>query len=583
MNFELQRGSRSRVLAALLLGIAGVFVIRLFYLQIIQYGYYRGLANAEQIKELTIPAQRGLIYALDGSTPVPLVMNETVYTVFADPTVVDNPSKVVSTIESIAGGEAMDNLSGLLAVKGSRYEVLAKGVTLAQTQKIKAVGLHGVGFQANSQRVYPEGTLAAQTLGFVNSDGQGNYGIEGGMNKQLAGTDGLLKSVTDVADVPLTIGNQNIDKPAQNGENVVLSIDRNIQSEVESALAAGVQKDGATYGSAIVVNPQNGRIMAMANVPSYDPAKYYNVTDAAAFNNDVISHPYEPGSDIKTFTMATGVDKGAVSANDTYNNTGSINVDGTIINNATGDKEFGNITFQTALAYSLNTGFVTVAERLGDGSNITYQARKTMYDYFTQHFHLGQLAGLPLQGEVAGQVISPDDPSGQGNAVRYSNMSFGQGMDVTMVQVASGFSAIVNGGTYYKPSIIAGTIDDDGNYTQTPTAPGEQVLKPSTSDEVRQMVITARHMVFPTIDPAGFEHQVGGKTGTSQIAENGGYASDATVGTYLGFGGGDKAQYVIMIEVSGPHKIMQGAQNAMPIFTTISDWLLNYLEIAPKG
>ncbi len=582
MNFDLARGSRSRVLAGLLLAIAAIFIVRLFYLQIIQYGFYRNLANQEQIKQLVIPAQRGLIYALNGNTPVPLVMNQTVYTVFADPTVVDNPQKVIDTIQAIAGGQARPNLADLLKIKESRYEILATGVTLAQTTKIKAVGLHGVGFQAHSQRVYPEGGLAGQVLGFVNDAGVGNYGIEGGMDKQLRGVDGQLKSVTDVANVPLTIGNQNIDTPAKNGENVVLSIDRNIQAKVEEALAAGLKRsNGGTNASVIVMNPQNGRIMAMANLPTYNPATFNTVTDPADFNNDIISHPYEPGSDIKTFTMSTGVDVNAVHANDTYDNTGSIKVADITVHNADGDTEFGNITFQTALQHSLNTGFVTVAERLGDGSNITLGARNTMYDYFHNKFRLGQLTGIPLAGEVAGQVVAPNDPSGQGNAVRYSNMAFGQGLDVTMLQVAAGFDAIVNGGTYYKPTIVAGSIDDNGAFQPTSPDSGTRILKQSTSDEVRHMIVTARQSVFPGIDKPGY--QVGGKTGTSQVAVNGGYASDETIGTYLGFGGGNDAKYVIMVEVSGKHKILQGQQDALPIFTDISNWLLDYLQVPPIG
>jgi cell division protein FtsI/penicillin-binding protein 2 len=581
MKFNLQKGSRSRVLAGLLVAIAAIFIVRLFYLQVIKYGYYRDLANSEQIKQLTIPASRGLVYALDGSTPVPLVLDQTVYRVEADPSEVDDQSKVVDSINSIAGGNTKSNFSDLLKVKGSLYAILATGLSLDQATKLKAVGLHGIILKAYSQRVYPEGGLAGQVLGFVNNAGVGNYGIEGGMNDELKGTDGLLKSVTDVADVPLTIGNQNIDKPAKNGQNVVLSIDRNIQSKVEQALADGLQRNHATNGSVLVLNPQNGQVLAMANLPSYDPATFNQVTDVANFNNNIISHPYEPGSDIKTFTMATGVDKNVVHASDTYNNTGSINVAGTVINNAEGDKYFGTINFQTALQYSLNTGFVTVAERLGDGSNINLNARNTMYDYFHNKFRLGQLTNIPLAGEQGGQIIAPDDPSGQGNAVRYSNMAFGQGMDVTMLQVASGFNAIVNGGTYYKPSIVAGSIDSDGNFNKQNIAAGTRILQQSTSDEVRQMIVTGRQTVFPGIDKAGY--QVGGKTGTSQVAINGGYASDETVGTYLGFGGGNDAKYVIMVEVSGDHKILQGAKDAMPIFTDISNWLLDYLQVPPKG
>jgi cell division protein FtsI/penicillin-binding protein 2 len=579
MDFQLLKGSRSRILAGIVLVMAALFVIRLFQLQVIQGSYYKGLADAEQIKQRVLPAQRGLVYALDGGTPVQMVLNQTVYTVFADPATVTDTDKVISTMHSIAGGNTKSNIADLLSLKESRYQVIATKVTRAQADKIKAVDLSGIGFTAVNQRVYPEGALAAQVLGFVDADGQGQYGVEGGMNDELKGKDGLLKSVTDVADVPLTIGDENVETPAQNGKNVVLSIDRNVQSKAEQALADGMKKAGATHGSVIVMNPQNGQVMAMANLPSYDPANYGQVTDAADFNNNVISNPYEPGSDIKTFTMATGVDKGVVKATDTYNNTGVINVDGISIHNANGDTQYGNITFQTALQWSLNTGFVTVAERLGDGQNITQQARNTMYDYFHNKFRLGQLTGVELAGEQQGTIIPPTET--EGNAVRYSNMSFGQGMDVTMLQVASGFSSIINGGKYYKPTVVAGTMGDDGSYQPNAAAqPIEQTISKDTSDQIRAMTQKARHDSFPHVDTPGYF--IGGKTGTSQVAVNGGYSSTDTIGTYLGYGGGSTSNYVIMVEVSAPGKALGGAQNALPIFTDISNWLLQYLKVQPN-
>jgi cell division protein FtsI/penicillin-binding protein 2 len=579
MNLELQKGSRSKILAALIFGLMTVFVVRLFYLQIIQHGYYVSQANKEQVKRLAIPAKRGVIYMLDGQTPVPLVMNQTVYTVFADPQTTNDNKKIIDTIRQIAGGNARDNLQSLLDKKESRYQILATKITRTQADQIKAEKLKGIGFQQESQRVYTEGSMAAQTLGFVDFGGIGRYGVEAKFNEQLTGVDGMLQSVTDVSDVPLTIGNNNINKPADDGDNIVLSIDRNVQSHTEQALADGLKRTGATRGSVIVMDPQTGRVLAMANLPTYNPAKFNEVTEIAEFNNNVVSAPYEPGSDMKTLTMATGIDKGVVSADATYVNTDQIEVGDRVISNAS-KGQTGTITFQHAMNWSLNTGFVTVAERLGDGSSINLEARNTMYDYFYNKFRLGQLTGIEVDGEESGTIIPPT--SADGNAVRYATMAFGQGLDVTMVQVASAFNSIVNGGKYYKPTIIAGVMDKNGKYIADKIAEPTISIAQSTANQVRQMTQIARNTNFSGVDKPGY--YIGGKTGTSQVAKNGTYADDETIATYLGYGGSeDMTRYVIMIQVSGDHKEFAGNYDAMPIFTDISNWMLNYLQIQPKG
>ena len=583
MKLELLKGSRTRILAAVILAIVAIFVVRLFYLQVIKHDYYIGLAKQEQESRFVIPASRGEIYAKSGNTPVQLVMNETVYTVFADPETVNNKTKVVDTLRQVAGGNVRTDFDKLLDKNGSRYEVLANKLTKIQADKVKAVGLHGIGFQAVSQRVYPEKGLGAQILGFVDTTGQGKYGFESYNNDVLKGEDGLLQAVTDVSNVPLTIGNDNIRIPKKDGKNIVLSVDRNVQQHVEDALAAGLKKSGAKKGSVLVMDPNNGKVLAMANLPTYDPANYSQVSDVANFNNDTISAPYEPGSDVKTYTLATGIDQGVVKTSDTYNNTDHIKVGDITISNATLGHT-GNITFQTALTWSLNTGFVTVAERLGDGTNITKSARDVMYDYFHNRLGLGSLTGIELANEAAGTVISPDDPNGDGNAVRYSNMAFGQGLDATLIQVATGFSALVNGGNYYKPSIIDGSVKD-GVFVEdkAPTPLRTNVVEKSTSEQVKTATHDARATSFGKTDRQGY--YVGGKTGTSQVIINGQYSNSETIGTYLGYGGGsiDKPRYVIMVQVSGKDQILGGAQDALPIFTDVSNWMLDYLKIQPKG
>jgi cell division protein FtsI (penicillin-binding protein 3) len=575
----LRHGSRSRILAAVILGIAAIFVIRLFYLQVIQHDHYVSLAEEEQVKPYTLPAKRGEIYAMNGDSPVKMVLNETVYTVFVDPANITDSSKVIDLMKKVAGGNVRDGFEELVKKSKTRYQVIANKVTRVQADKIKAAELRGIGFQAVSQRVYPEQTLASQVLGFVDTEGAGKYGLEGFENEALKGTDGRLETVTDVSNIPLTIGNRNIREPAKDGKNIVMSLDRNIQSHTEQALAAGLQRTGATEGSVLVMNPNNGQVMAMANFPTYNPGEYFKVQDAAAFNNGTISDPYEPGSDVKTFTMATGIDKGVVKASDTFNNTDSIKVEDRTIGNATKGKT-GVISFQTALTFSLNTGFVTVAQRLGDGKSINRTARETMYEYFHDRFRLGERTGIELSNEARGILISPDDADG--NAVRYSNMSFGQGLDATMVQVSGGFSAMINGGTYYKPTIIAGEMVDGEFKKNEAVAPLQTgVVAQSTSDEMRQMMQTARASSFGRTDKQGYN--IGGKTGTSQVIKNGQYSDNETIGTYLGYGGAETPEYVIMVSVSGDNKELQGARDALPIFTDISNWMLDYLKIQPKG
>jgi len=579
MKLELQKGSRSRILAGLLFAIVGIFIIRLFYLQVIQHNYYVNLAENVQIKILTYPAKRGIIYALDGLKPVPLVLNQVVYTVIADPLTTNENEKIIDTIQKVAGGNARQNLKILLDNKASRYAVLATKISRTQAEKIKTLNFKGIILQESTQRVYPEGSLAAQTLGFVNDDSFGQYGIEGKLNQELTGTPGLLRTVVDVSNVPLTIGDKNINTPAVDGKDIVLTIDRNIQSHVEEALAAAIKRTGADHASAIVIDPQTGKVMAMANIPTFEPANYSRTTDAAYFNNSVVSLPYEPGSNIKTFVLATAIQENAITLQQTFNNTDSITIEDRTITNAS-KGQTGIITYQHAFTWSLNTGFVKIAELLGDGKNINRASRDTLYDYFHNKFGLGSLTGIETTGEKAGIVISPDKQ--EGNAVRYSNMTFGQGLDVTMIQVASGFNSLINGGKYYRPTVIAGNISEDGVFEEKQTAlPLRTTISKATSEQTRIALQTARDAFSSRYDPPGY--QIGGKTGTSQTIKNGLYRTDETIGTYLGFGGNDSPRYVIMVQVSGKNRILQGEKDAMPIFTNISNWLINYLNIQPKG
>ena len=578
MKSKLKKMSRTNILGLALLLAFSAIVVRLFQLQIIDNEKYLALADAEQMKRFEIPAQRGLIYAMDGKTPTKLVMNESIYTVFADPQMIkdDEKSEIISKIKEVAGGNVRDGFESLLDKKESRYQILATKISRKQAEMIKESDFTGIGFQETSQRVYPEGQLASQVLGFVNSEG-GQYGIEGALNDELSGKDGQLKTVTDVSGVPLTIGSRDIDTPAEDGKNVVLSIDRNIQAQAEKILKNKLESSGAKDGSVIVMDPQTGKVMAMANYPTYNPAEFSTVTDVSVFTNGTTTSAYENGSVIKSLTMAIGIDTGVVSPSDTYYNKDFVEIEDRTIKNAVLGHT-GMITFQAAMNYSLNTGMVEIASRLG-GGQINKTARDTMYNYYHDRFGLGEKTGVEVY-EEKGTVISPENA--EGNAVRYSNMSFGQGMNTTMIQTASAFSSIINGGTLYKASVINGEITSSGEYKQADAeVRQENVVKSTTSDQIRDVLVTARNSVGTTNDLAGY--RVGGKTGTSQTIENGGYVDYQTIGSYLGFGGNNTPKFVIMVAVSGAGQNLQGVQDAGPIFTELSNWMLTYLKIQPEG
>lgn len=574
--------SRTGYLAIVLLVAMAAFVLRLFQLQILQYGKYTELARASQQRQFVIPAERGKIYMMDGKTPVPVVLNQATYTVIADPQAVDDKERnqIITSLREIAGGEMTDGVAERLANKKSRYEVLAKNITRTQAEKLKEKNFAGVLYQQGSIRSYPEGGLGAHILGFVNAAGEGQYGVEGSLNNRLKGQDGLLQSVTDVRNVPLTVGKNNMRIEAKSGDNLALTVDRNIQSQAESALKKGIDAANATEGSAVIVNPKNGQILALANYPAYNPAEFSKQKNAAVFMNSASMVPFEPGSIVKSFSFATAIDKGAVAPSSTYNNTDCIKVaDRTMCNALRGLN--GTTTIQGAFNNSLNVGTITAIRKLGNGSQINLAARQVLYEYYHDKFGFGQKTGIEL-GEASGYIYPPD--SVEGNEVRYSAMTYGQSMNLTMVQVAAGFSSLVNGGQYYKPTVLRGVIDGYGNLKSSESKSIRQTVSGDTSSQMRTMLATARQSSFLSkSDKPGYE--IGGKTGTSEAVVNGSYTQKETIATYIGYGGGKNgSEYVIMVRVAAPGKgiNLQGNLHAGPIFTDISNWMIDYMKIAPK-
>lgn len=352
---EVNPVQRVRILYALLLVIFGLFAVRLFYLEVIRYDYYKKAALADQLKEYTIPADRGIITAhLDGSE-VPIVLNQELYTLYADPVEIKHPKQVAEKLQPTIGG-SVSSITQLLKTD-SEYVVLAQKLTSAQNNKILGYQMPGIGSTGQDYRTYPQGgEFASQVLGFVNNNGQGEYGVEQAMNKQLAGKPGLLKAVTDINGVPLAANPNNVSIAPVNGDNVDLTLNIGMQSDVQKILQAAVKQYEAQDATAVVMNVHNGDIEAMANYPTYNAANYQSVSNSALFQNDAVTDAIEPGSITKLYTLSAALDEGVITPTTTFYEPGSWTIGGATISDVAIDHAHGEQSIYTLLLNSLDTG-----------------------------------------------------------------------------------------------------------------------------------------------------------------------------------------------------------------------------------
>lgn len=577
--------SRTKVLRALLAIAVVVILVQLFLIQIVQHDTWVARAEDAHIVQNTIKAKRGEIYLMDGEEPTIAVMNETVWTVTVDPMLAD-AEEVEKKIGPVIDNKRVAEYSDVFADKTKRYYVLARNVKREMAEKVRDVVrdevISGVYLKEGNARVYPEGQLASSLLGFVNIEGEGQYGVEGALDKELSGENGVLKTVTDVNNVALSIGDDNVRIPATDGKNIVLSIDRNIQFKMEQYLQAQMASSGAEHAAGLVMNPRNGEVWALANLPTYDAANYAEVEDATVFINEPLESAYEPGSMCKTFSFSAAIDQGKMTPQTTYNNTGSLVIDNWTIENAYKGM-LGTITMQTGLDYSLNTSSMTALMLLGGNpTQITQAGKNLLYQYYHDKFGFGEYTGIELF-ESPGVITEPN--SAEAYNSRYANMTFGQGMQITMMQLAGAFSSVINGGDYYRPTVVAGEVSKSGefNYQDFPEVV-RTTISPETSSTMRSMLYGTRsYKRTQGVDKAGY--YIGGKTGTSQGIKNGAYTFDETVGNYIGFGGaeGELPEYVIMVKIWGEGKKMEGEKDAMPIFDNMSQFMIDYLKIRPAG
>lgn len=567
----------------LLVIVMGVFAIRLFYLQVIRHDYYKKTALSGQLKQYEIPAERGIIEAHDGSSVIPIVLNEKRYTLFADPKYIKNTEQSAAKIQKIIGGNVGDIEKKMKL--NTRYAVLAKKLSKDQAKKLDALEIKGVGTREGTIRTYPQGDLAAQLLGFVDDEGAGKYGLEQALNKQLNGTPGQLNAITDASGVPLVANTDNIITQPKSGERTRLTIDVSMQRQLEDILKTGLETANSKSGGALIMDPKTGAIKAMANYPTYNPAEFYKVENGETFNNGTVSAPLEVGSIMKPLTAAAALNQGVVKSNTTYYDPSKFKIGDATITNIEEDGGAGTRSVADILELSLNTGATWLLMQMG-GGEVNGKARNAWHDYMVNHYQFGKATGIEQGYEAEGTIPDPND--GFGLNIQYANTSFGQGMTATPLQMGAALSAVINGGTYHQPHLVEQTTSADGKVTKKDDhiIKKDVVSKAVSNDMIKLMEgVVGRNYNLYKLPKIIDRYSVGGKTGTAEIAKpGGGYYEDKFNGTFMGFVGGDTPEYVLVVRVNEPHvKGYAGAGAAAPIFSNLTMMLVNNFNVSPRG
>ena len=559
--------------------LAGVALgVRLFQLQIIQYSHFKALAANAQQRKYEVPAERGQIFLYDGETKVPLAMNQTLKVLYADPTIVGDKKKTAQKLAAVTGDPADKYLQALN--NGTEYAQLKTKVDEKMAGRIKDLKLRGIGLADRDHRVYPEGQLGSQILGFVNGEGNGQYGIEGYMNKELKGTAGLLNAKTDTNGVPIATAD-NLNKEPVNGSSVVLTIDRNIQAQAEKFLSEGVKNVRAASGSILVMDPNTGAVKAMANYPTYDPNEFTKVRDYRLFENPIVTNAFEPGSGFKVLTMAAGLDSGKISKESTFNDSGCTEVTKIKICNAANHKAGPNTNMTVVMRDSLNTGMVYILRSMGtDPTKVTSASKKLLHGYITGNFGIGKKTGIEQSGEATGVVNPPTS-----NDVNYANMTFGQGISTTMIQMTTAVAAVANGGKLYKPYVVDRKVTSEGAETKTsPKVLSDDVISDQAAKDTAAMMqqVVERGSGYMAKTPG---YNIAGKTGTAQIPNptGRGYLTDTNIGTFVGFAPTEDPKFVVMVRINRPQIEGFAEKTTVPVFSNLTRWLLQYYAVPPSS
>jgi len=636
-------GSRWRLIVAFIFLLAGALIYRLFYLQIKQGDFYAMTASNQQQTTSKLAPQRGsiyftsnnngqkdlypvatnkefaILYAVPKDIKSPLEMADKFYQFFDKPklenqlkatTASSSPQAAAlslviatSTKDKIISGylkhfnrpkalyDSLNNIkiddSQLLNLYAFLASSTSSPITPDQleldngqivfkelsSQVGRVLTIPGLGYNLEQRRYYPEGTIGAHLLGFVNYNnndiGEGKYGLEEFFNSELTGQFGSLKADKGGRSGVIIADDRQYTPPI-NGDDLVLTIDRNVEAVACSDLADAVKKDKATGGSIIAVNPQTGAIIAMCSLPTFDPNNYQNVKEISIFNNPAILYQYEPGSVFKAMTMSAALDRGRVTPNTTYTDHGYDMIPGwpKPIRNSDYQTRGGHglTNMTTVLEYSLNTGAIFAMQQVGG----------PVFTNYVQNFGFGQKTGIELGAESSGDIsnlLQTKVPE-----IDLATASFGQGIAATPLQMVMAYQAIANKGILMRPYVVQSIIHNGQREVTTPKEV-RQVISAKTAATISGMLVNVVEFGRPnsTFIPG---YYIGGKTGTAQVADKGGYSTSKYFHTFVGIAPIDHPAFVMLVKLDNPDTPW-AEESALPLWVNVAKYMLNYYKI-PK-
>lgn len=536
-------------------------VCRAFYLQVVKRDHLLKLADRQHQKIVPLTPARGTIYDANGSA---LAVSVEMDSCFAEPKSIANLDEAAARLSPVLG---MSKESLLRKLQGNRNFVwLQRRVTPDVAKRVRALDIEGVGFVKETKRFYPNSEVAAHVIGFTGLDPEGLEGIERRYDATILGGTGYLVTERDALGRDVALKGTVVQNGAM-GHNVVLTLDKNIQYIAEKELAKAVDGSGARAGTAIVMEPHTGRILAMANYPAFN-LNAHAAYHPSLWRNRAVADSYEPGSTFKVFLIASALEEKVIRSGDWINcEGGSFAIGGRTIHDT---HKYGSLSIPEILKYSSNIGSAKIGSRLG---------ASRLYSYL-RNFGFGARTGVDLPGETGGTLRDWN----QWYGIDLATVSFGQGVTASSIQLAAAFSAIANGGTLMKPYLVERVIDSEGNVIRSSSAqPVRRVVSEATAKSVARMMEGVAVEGGTGTNAAVEGYRVAGKTGTAQKVDpvTRGYSLTKRTASFIGFVPADRPRLTILVMIDEPKTSPYGGVVAAPAFSSIALQSLCYLKVPP--
>jgi cell division protein FtsI/penicillin-binding protein 2 len=545
---------RIGLLFAVFLGMLLLAGARAGWLGVVKANSLKDAAATQQKSDITVPARRGTITDVNGTE---LAVSQPAQSIAATPYLIKDPADAARKLARVLHKPEAGILKQL-ARRDTGFAYVARKVPNRRAMRAEALGIEGLEFIPEFSREYPRDWMASQLLGNVGTEGHGLSGLEYKLDRQLRGTNGERRLVRDALGDTIELRE---DKRTVPGDTVRLTLDANIQDQTEEVLAEVGEQWHPKGATALVMDPNTGALIALANWPRVNANKLYEAPDYA-MTNRATGATYEPGSTFKAFTVAGALQDGKVTPTTPFNLPPVLQVaDRTIEDSHARGWETRDVA--GILEVSSNVGAALIGRRLG--------ARR--FDQWVRRFGFGKPTGVDLPGEESGILLDYADYSGSTAA----NMAMGQGLSVTPMQMAAAYAAIANGGTLRAPHIV----DAIGGRKQ-PIPKGERVISEETAAKVREMLEGVLGPGGTATGAAIDGYELGGKTGTAEKAENGGYSKDKYVASFVGFAPAKHPRLLVAVMVDEPKGDIYGGTVAGPAFKKIANYALTNLRIAPE-